>query len=269
MQRELGESYEALLSQIKTGSVTPEKVRDVTLIPLVGDVKLVIACDSNASIGEKKNDYYKNAYEEVAVSAMKVPLMEVLATGAVPVVVVDNLCMEMEGAGKRIISIMRRQLEEAGLSNVQLTGSTEDNMPTTQSGFGVTAIGLLQMQDCRIASTRRGDRVVCVGVPRSGIKNERYSEYDRDTAKVSTVRRLAGLPYVHEILPVGSKGVRYEAGQLAETAGLCFMPAEQPEIDMETSAGSSTAVLCTLREDDLGKLKKDMDIGVFPVGQIG
>ena len=164
MQRELGESYEALLSQIKTGSVTPEKVRDVTLIPLVGDVKLVIACDSNASIGEKKNDYYKNAYEEVAVSAMKVPLMEVLATGAVPVVVVDNLCMEMEGAGKRIISIMRRQLEEAGLSNVQLTGSTEDNMPTTQSGFGVTAIGLLQMQDCRIASTRRGDRVVCVGV---------------------------------------------------------------------------------------------------------
>lgn len=103
-------------------------------------------------VGEKKNDYYKNAYEEVAVSAMKVPLMEVLATGAVPVVVVDNLCMEMEGAGKRIISIMRRQLEEAGLSNVQLTGSTEDNMPTTQSGFGVTAIGLLQMQDCRIAS---------------------------------------------------------------------------------------------------------------------
>ena len=162
MQRELGKSYEALLSQIKTGSVTPEKVRDVTLIPLVGDVKLVIACDSNASIGEKKNDYYKNAYEEVAVSAMKVPLMEVLATGAVPVVVVDNLCMEMEGAGKRIISIMRRELEEAGLSNVQLTGSTEDNMPTTQSGFGVTAIGLLEMRDCRIGSTRRGDRVVCV-----------------------------------------------------------------------------------------------------------
>lgn len=54
MQRELGESYEALLSQIKTGSVTPEKVRDVTLIPLVGDVKLVIACDSNASIGRKE-----------------------------------------------------------------------------------------------------------------------------------------------------------------------------------------------------------------------
>lgn len=105
--------------------------------------------------------------------------------------------------------------------------------------------------------------------PRSGVKNERYSEYDRDTAKISTVCRLAGLPYVHEILPVGSKGVRYEAGQLAETAGLCFTPAEQPEIDMETSAGSSTAVLCTLREDDLGKLKKDMDIGVFSVGQIG
>ena len=41
---------------------------------------------------------------------MKAPLMEVLATGAVPVVVVDNLCMEMEGAGKRIISIMRREL---------------------------------------------------------------------------------------------------------------------------------------------------------------
>ena len=74
---------------------------------------------------------------------------------------------------------------------------------------------------------------------------------------------------MHEILPVGSKGVRYEAGQLAETAGLCFMPEKQPEIDMETSAGSSTAVLCTLCADDLRKLRKDMDIGVFPVGQIG
>ena len=105
MQRELGKSYEALLSQIKTGSVTPEKVRDVTLIPLVGDVKLVIACDSNASIGEKKNDYYKNAYEEVAVSAMKVPLMEVLATGAVPVVVVDNLCNSSEEALRRVAEL--------------------------------------------------------------------------------------------------------------------------------------------------------------------
>ena len=63
--------------------------------------------------------------------------------------------------------------------------------------------------------------------------------------------------------------MRYEAGQLAETAGLCFTPEERPEIDMDTSAGSSTAVLCTLCADDLGKLKKDMDIDLFPVGQIG
>jgi len=60
------------------------RFRDLTLVSLLGDLHLVIACDSNASIGEKPNDGLAKPYAEVGVSALKVPMMEVLAAGAVP-----------------------------------------------------------------------------------------------------------------------------------------------------------------------------------------
>lgn len=216
---------------------------------------LVIACDSNASIGEKPADFRRNTYEEVAVSALKVPFMEVLATGAEPMVVVDNLCVEMDGAGKRIIANMRRELERHGFGqSVQLTGSTEDNMDTTQTALGVTVIGMLDAARSHIGRTRPGDLVVCVGVPRSGIQ-EHYSEFQPDVAGIGTVKRLVELAFVHEILPVGSKGAAYEAGQLCATAGLRFQEEPDPGVNTHSSAGSSTAVLCSVSDEDYPALE--------------
>lgn len=232
------------------------KVRDLSLIPIDEYKSLVIACDSNASIGEKESDYKKAPYEEVAISAMKVPFMEVMATGAKPFLVVDNLCVEMESAGKNIISNMKAELNRRGYGNsVHLTGSTEDNMPTKQTGIGVTVIGYLDKNDSRIGKTLQGDKIVCVGIPKSGVYDyDSYSEYDDDIANIGTVNKLLALPYVHEILPVGSKGAWYEAQQLCETSGLKCKKVACNKIDAKRSAGSSTAVLCSLNEKDYSNL---------------
>ena len=74
--------------------------------------------------------------------------------------------------------------------------------------------------------------------------------------------------YIHEILPVGSKGAAYEAGQLAECVGCAFLPDTQPAIDLATSAGSCTAVLVSLPAQAGGHLAADIGLPCFPIGRI-
>ena len=269
-QESLWTDYQELLEMTRQCGFSSRirKYRDLSILRLLGDISLVVACDSNASNGEKPNDTHQNSYEETAVSALKVPLMEVLTTGAAPIVIADNLCVEMEPSGRRIIAAMQEELRGCGLYDaVSFTGSTEDNMRTLQTGIGVTVIGLVSGASLRLGRTQRGDAVYCAGVPQSGVL-ERYSEHDPSVAKISTVTRLCALDYIHEILPVGSKGAAYEAGQLAECVGCTFAADAQPPIDLATSAGSCTAVLVSLPLQAGGRLAADMDVPCFLIGRI-
>ena len=246
-----------------------QKSRDLSIIHLLNGITLVIACDSNASNGEKELDTHPNSVQEVAVSALKVPLMEVIASGAKPLVIVNNLCVEMNSYGKRIIDQMRMELARCGLlERVQLTGSTEDNMLTRQTGIGVTVIGIVQTDKLRAGTSQPGDVVVCIGIPQSGI-DVPYSEFSADVAKIDTVLRLDSLNYVHEILPIGSKGVRYEAIELARVAGLRFEESKTTaNIDFTCSAGASTAVLVSIESTLLPELKSCMELPCHVVGTL-
>lgn len=257
--------YERLLSGLERETVTVDKLRDLSIVPLIGGISLVIACDSNAGNGEKELDMHPNPAHEVAVSALKVPLMEVLSSGAVPLIVVNNLCVEMDPYGRRLIGEMRAALERCGLGNVQLTGSTEDNMKTMQTGIGVTVIGMAREEGLLVGKAQEGDIIVCVGIPQSGIRTP-YSEFAPDVAKIETVAALVKQPYIHELLPVGSKGARYEAHELARVAGLTFVEANPDAIDLATSAGASTAVLAAILPEDLDRLKRDAMVVCHPIG---
>lgn len=271
MDREiLWDQYIELSQNTENGDISSRmrKYRDLSLVQLLGNLTLVIACDSNASNGEKVHDTHRNSLEETAVSALKVPTMEVLASGATPIVIANNLCVEMEPTGKRIINAMREELLRCGLLHtVQFTGSTEDNMLTLQTGLGVTVIGLATDSTLKLGRTQTGDTVCCVGVPQSGIVDH-YSEKEPDIAKISTVLRLRELDYIHEILPIGSKGAAYEAGELASCVGRVFRAVESPPVDMETSAGSCTAVLVSLSGEDVEQLHAELDVPCFVIGTI-
>lgn len=245
------------------------RVRDLTLLPLLGDLHLVIACDSNASIGEKPNDALKAPYSEVGVSAIKVTLMEVLAAGAAPILIVNALCMEMEPSGRKLIEVMRNELSRSGFDpDIMLTGSTEDNAHTTQSGIGITVIGLATEERLRLGRTSPGDAVLCLGNPKSGIDTP-YSEYDADIATIRTVLTLARMEEVHEILPVGSKGVLYEANELARFVGRAFRLTEESiPINLNTSAGASTAVLVSTRPESADRIARAVSVPTYRIGLI-
>jgi len=245
------------------------RIRDLTLLALLGDLSLVIACDSNASIGEKPNDALKVPYSEVGVSALKVTLMEVLAAGAVPILIVNALCMEMEPSGRKMIEVMRSELVRSGFDpSIMLTGSTEDNAHTTQSGIGITVIGLATEERLRVGWTSLGDVVLCVGNPKSGVDTP-YSEYDPDIATIRTVLALVQMEEVHEILPVGSKGVWYEANELARFVGREFrLTEEQVPINIRASAGASTAVLISTRAENVDRVTRAVSVPTYQIGTV-
>jgi hypothetical protein len=262
----------ALGTWIGSGPSAPpgmRRFRDLTLLPLLGDLHLVIACDSNASIGEKPNDSLSMPYSELGISALKVSLMEVLAVGAVPLMVINALCMEMEPSGRKVIDTMRQELIRSGFDpDIMLTGSTEDNALTLQSGIGITVLGLAAEERLRAGRARPGDVVVCVGNPKGGV-DLHYSEHDPDIASIRTVRSLLELEGVHELIPVGSKGVAYEAAELARPTGRAFRLDEPaPDVNLYGSAGASTAVVAAVAPDAVEEVTNALSLPVCRIGVI-
>lgn len=245
-----------------------ERVRDLTVVHLGAEFSLVIACDSNAGFGEKPHDGRRQAPEETGLRAVKVPLMEVMASGAVPVSVIDALCVEMDPTGRRIIAGVREAVVKAGLPAERvLNGSTEDNIPTVQTGMGVTVIGLVRQGDMLLGQAGPGHLVAAVGWPKSG-RQVPYSEEDPEICRVETVRTLVGTPGVREIVPVGSHGARYEAELLARGCGARIDWVDDPVIPLAESGGTSTCVLIAVEPEGLAAVKRAVSQPVHVLGRL-
>ncbi|MEW5920354.1 MAG: AIR synthase related protein [Bacillota bacterium] len=239
--------------------------RDLTLVPLGSNEILVIACDSLGGIGPKAKDNVKTPADVVGKYTARVPLMEVLACGASPFVVVNTLSVEMEPTGAGFIKGIQEEIRMAGFpSGIAVTGSTEENTTTCQSGLGVTVIGKATNSELRLGQSRAGDLVVCLGRPKNG------TEVLDGTAKAdpALVKKLLAVPCVREILPVGSRGVLYEAELLAQCSGNRLVLSPSPEIDLKKSAGPSTCILVSVEESDCTALRELTELPLFIVGSL-
>lgn len=241
-----------------------ERFRDLLLTRVGESTAIVVACDSSGAIGPKPNDHLQWTGRDAGRTATKVPVMEVLAAGATPIMVVDNLCVEMDPTGQDILRGVMDVCEElAQLPAV--TGSDETNMPTIQTGIGITVIGVLERDRSRLASSVAGDVIYAIGLPLGGADGATPNG-SPDAASVTTVRSLLEHGGVHEILPVGSKGIRYEMGELARTADLEVIPRPDSGIDLDRSAGASAVVLVSIPADV--SLTRE-DVGGLPCTRVG
>lgn len=218
----------------------------------------VLACDSNAGIGQRPHDALDQTPFDTGYSAAKVPLMEVLASGAVPFVLADALGGPRDAYGQQILDGIAAAVAEVD-AVVELTGSDETNVATRQTSVGVTVIGRTAASGLRLGTARPGDLVTVVGVPRDGLQVP-YAEGQPDVATVRDVQQVARLPFVHEILPVGSRGVRYEAEQLAVGARAELQLRAPAGLDLTISAGASTCFLVALPPEHVAAL----DVAVRP-----
>jgi hypothetical protein len=229
---------------------------------------MITACDSDGGIGPKELDtVYSSGYELGRLGA-RVPIMEILASGAVPILTVDLLSVEMEPTGKEIILGVKEESIDAGMSSkIILTGSTEDNVKTVQTGMGVVIIGLVQKKDFRPGNSMKGDIVVCIGVPKSA-PEFKVTYSDPEIADPKTILALGQLSFIHDILPVGSKGIKHEFSELAGSACLTSHYYNDIKVDVTKSGGPSTCCLISLLPEMLDELKTSINKPVFVIGEL-
>lgn len=236
--------------------------RDVEVIDTGAGIFLVIACDSCGSVGSKELDLVKAAPAIVGRLTARTVLMEIISVGAIPVAMTVSICAEPNPTGSGILTGIKKELQVSGLSDVKLVISSEKNFETRQTGLGIGATGTCRAGDLKIAQSRAADKIFCLGIPRLG--NEVITSGCMDTIHSGTLNELRAHPLIHDILPVGSRGIRAEAELLARQSGALFNKVEGCGLDLEKSAGPSTCVLYSSSHtiEDFNHLE------IYQVGQL-
>ncbi|MCY3035446.1 hypothetical protein [Aerococcus sp. Group 2] len=254
------------------------KYRDLTLLAIdemfpIGLTKqrteedyLVFACDSSASIGEKANDQLASPNPLTAQTALRVPLIELRAVNAEPVLAFYLVNNEMNPTGLAYQEGFQAELDRAGFPHIQVNGSTEENMLTTMSALGIVLMGKAQnAKGLWIRRVVSGDRVFQLKRPRCG--QAVLDEMDKLVSYQDIDRLLSRPDLVHEICPIGSKGALNEAGQVADCNQLSFKA--NPQVEglsiHQDSAGPATA-LVVVGTDQLGSFLKEHFDEVYDLG---
>jgi len=244
----------------------PFRLRDVVLLPLGTGELLAVACDSAGGIGDKEQDGVRVGGYVLGRFTARVALAEVLAVGARPLLIVNTLSVEWDPAGREIWRGIRDEAAVLGLDPERaITGSSEENVVTCQTGIGVTVIGRTTSSALRLPCARPGDVLVSVGRPKVGAA---VSLGDPDIADLSTLLTLLAQPWVKDIIPVGSRGIAHEAGLMAEPAGGCFLPEADCPIDLTMSAGPATCLVAAVPPGRLADLRRLVRPPIYPIGRL-
>jgi hypothetical protein len=232
------------------------------------DKALVLGCDSAGGIGPKSHDRVRVSAEVVGKFTARVALMEVLSVGAAPICLVNTLSVEPSPTGSQITKGIRKELQRAGVSPaIPTLFSSEKNVEPMQTGVGVTIVAEAPLHKLKIGKCRQNDLVLSVGLPFVGsevLKAERRQLI----ADVKDVLRLLKIPYIHELVPVGSRGILREAETLAKDSDLRFRPLSHDRIDLTKSAGPATVLLCSLPSLKRRELRENIDKPLNIVGEL-
>ena len=225
------------------------KVRDLTLVSLGNGQELVIACDSCGGIGLKPGDTLQVAPAVTGKFTARVVILEVMCTGAKVICLTNAVCNEMEPTGRELLTGVNEELKAAGIDSIALTGSTEENFPTVSTAVGITAIGIVDHTTIRVNTCKKDAWVIAVGMPKVG-----QEVLTGELPGYGLIRELLECPGVYEIVPVGSKGILYEARELARNNQLSLTLNQKINVDIAKSAGPCTTMLVAAGEDALEKL---------------
>jgi hydrogenase maturation factor HypE len=238
------------------------KNRDVEVIHIGNDTYLVVACDSCGAIGSKEYDMVKVDPYIVGRHTSRVALMEILSVGAQPQAISVTISNEPYPTGEGILNGVKDELKYADLEGLPVCISTEKNISTSQTAIGVTIVATCKKDDLRIGTTGAGDLVYSLGLPKVG--DEVKAALGSDIINPEDIIKLSIVEGVHDIIPVGSKGIKKEAVMLAESIGYDIIFNDGLDIDIHKSAGPATCLIFTCSPDAVIH-----DFNSTPLNQIG
>ena len=214
--------------------------RDVEVALINSKQYLVAACDSCGAVGMKELDELRVPWSITGRFTARVVLLEVLSTGAVPKMMTVSISNEPHPTGDEILKGVKEELASARLT-LPMAISTEKNMTTQQTGLGISVIGVAEMKQLRIGTSQPGDDIFCLGLPKVG--SEVNNPEDLEIVQIEHIRVLLADRGIHDIIPVGSKGIRKEAQQLADTVDSRLSVDSTCVLDLDKSAGPSTCLI--------------------------
>lgn len=219
-----------------------QSFRDLSFVQLSESQRLVIACDSSAAIGQKPADKVVVSPKLTAAFSARVAILELLCFGVEPLSIVDTIGNEYEPTGRLMIAGIQEEIVKAGLSTDCLNGSTEENMQTEMTTVGVTTIGV-DNQLRSLPTISRGADILQVGDPLVGQEVAEQADYLVGYDLVRNLRKEVG---VLDMVPVGSKGIGYEAELMAEMNMLSVI--FESKVNLEKSAGPATVILLAVEK---------------------
>ncbi len=214
--------------------------RDIEVVSINPEQYLVASCDSCGAIGLKSFDIVQVAWSITGRLTARVALLEILAVGATPKVMTVAISNEPYPTGEELLKGVKEELISAGLA-LPLAISTEKNMVTQETALGISVVGIVMKHQLRLGTSQPGDDVFCLGLPKVG--PEASNPEDPEIIQIKHLNKLLGISEIHDMIPVGSRGIRTEAEQLAlnSHSRLLFYPS--CSLNMDKSAGPSTCLI--------------------------
>ena len=213
----------------------------------LGEKSLVFSCDTSSSSGEKPSDYLNVSPELTARYCLRVALLELLAVNANPTMTFNLIGNEINPTGQAMLEGIQSELDLAWYPEILQNGSTEENMPTSMTSVSVLLVGEVLNKEILIQRAEADNLVIQIG--RRSVGPE-VLEFEDKMIQYEDVKQLRDISAVREIVPVGSRGILYEAETLADCNNLKFELEENliGNSDLIKSAGPATTVLVAVEK---------------------
>jgi hypothetical protein len=242
----IGTMLRPIVFQVKPAQITYTRRGDISILKIPTGHAIVTGSTSSGAVGPKAMDKVKVDGRVLGKFLARVALMDVIATGAFPLLLSVTLGLEKEPTGNEILEGIRREARSLGLDpNLVLMENTEDNFETVQTGAGLTVVGFANEDELRLGKTRPGDLIIVVGKPKVG-DEVILAEVKGEIADLKNVTQLSQKKYVHDIATVDSLGIADEARMMAYGVGRQLKLLEVQGLDLNKSAGPATVVLATV-----------------------
>jgi selenophosphate synthetase-related protein len=254
--------------QVKPAQIIYTRRGDVSILKVPTGHAIVAGSTSSGAVGPKIMDKVKVEGRVLGKFLARVALMDVIATGAFPLLLSVTLGVEKEPTGNAILEGIRREARSICLDpNQVLMENTEDNFETVQTGAGLTVIGFANEDELRLGKTSPGDLIVAVGKPKVGDEVV-LAEAKGEIADLKNVTQLSQKKYVHDITAVGTFGIADEARMMAYGVGRQLKLFDVKGLDLNKSAGPATVVLVTVSKENLEELMSSISKPINVIGEI-
>lgn len=217
------------------------KYRDLTLRKFSRNETLVIACDSYGGIGNLPLDHIRVEPEIVGYYTALLCLKECASIQAEPVCLVNLVSASFEPTGKGILKGIRQALEEAGIPDLPVNGSSEENFSVQQTGGGMTLLAKLEGEFI-FPEFQVGDCFYLIGEPSVG---DEVIHNRKKLVTLARIKEIAQLPTCIEIVPLGSNGYQTEINRYEAMGWKISIAPEMGKFSR--SAGPATAAIAVIR----------------------